>query len=159
MHFSFAVLLTLGFLLSCSLAEAAIVVQNCSSLVEASTSRSVNIVSATHIAVSQLQALFPNATTTLSTPFCRVYGQVNILDQSTVNFEVWLPDPQYYNGRFLAVGMYLFVKLSRTRANKHVTGNGGLAGVIDNSAMLLGLSQGFAIAGHVETRPSDQQRC
>jgi hypothetical protein len=105
MHCNLIELLPLSFLLYSSLAEAATIVQNCSNLVASSETRGVKIVNTTYVAVSQLQALFPNATTMLSTPFCRLYGQVNILNQSTVNLEVWLPDPEFYNGRFLAVGM------------------------------------------------------
>jgi hypothetical protein len=143
----------LGFSLP-SFAAAATVAQNCSDLAADFATRNVNIVNTTHVAISQLQALFPNATVPLSTSFCRLYGQVNVLNQSTVNFEVWLPDPQFYNGRFLAVGMSPFIYTSPVRANCNGTGNGGLAGIIDESAMLLGVSQGFATAGYVRSSSS-----
>ncbi|KAL0571964.1 hypothetical protein V5O48_009990 [Marasmius crinis-equi] len=61
--------------------------------------------------------------------FCRVYGQVPYGDNNTVNFELWLPEADSYRGSYLAVG------------------NGGMAGTIDTSALLRGLSEGFAVAG------------
>ncbi|KAK1598923.1 tannase and feruloyl esterase [Colletotrichum navitas] len=64
-----------------------------------------------------------------SVSFCRVNGSVPYPENNTVFFEVWLPDTDVYNGRFLAVG------------------NGGMAGTIDHVAMLENVNKGFATAG------------
>lgn len=65
--------------------------------------------------------------------FCRVRGTV----APAIRFEVWLPDPSAWNGRFEAVG------------------GGGFAGVISYSAMAAALSAGYVTAstdtGHVST--------
>lgn len=82
----------------------ATVAQDCSALASNFATRNVHIVNASYVPVSKLNATFPNATVNLSTSFCRVYGKVDVLNQSTVNFEAWLPDAQFYNGRYLAVG-------------------------------------------------------
>ncbi|KAK1982893.1 tannase and feruloyl esterase [Colletotrichum cereale] len=64
-----------------------------------------------------------------SIAFCRVNGSVPYPENNTVFFEVWLPDTDLYNGRFLAVG------------------NGGMAGTIDYVSMLENVNKGFATAG------------
>ncbi|KAK2007652.1 tannase and feruloyl esterase [Colletotrichum eremochloae] len=64
-----------------------------------------------------------------SVAFCRVNGSVPYPENNTVFFEVWLPDTDVYNSRFLAVG------------------NGGMAGTIDYAAMLENVNKGFATAG------------
>ena len=141
-------LLALSILGFSTLSLAVTVAQNCSALDASLTTRNVNVLNASYVPISALNASFPNATFALSIPFCRLYGQVNVLNQSTVNFEVWLPDAQSYNGRFLAVGMCdLLLKLCRLVLIFDSAGNGGLAGTIDENAMLLGVSQGFATAG------------
>lgn len=61
--------------------------------------------------------------------FCRLYASVPYGANSTLNFEVWLPGRHNYRGSYMAVG------------------NGGMAGVIDTSAMMLQLNSGFAVAG------------
>jgi len=58
---------------------------------------------------------------------CRVYAVVNTTEDSTVHFEVWLPDTWY--GRFLAVG------------------NGGLGGCIDYDNLNYGSTLHFATVG------------
>ncbi|KAJ5896225.1 uncharacterized protein N7473_005624 [Penicillium subrubescens] len=62
--------------------------------------------------------------------YCRVTGSV-AYDHSNhlVEFELWLPSRDSYNGRFMVVG------------------NGGFAGVIDTDQMASQLKQGFAVAG------------
>jgi feruloyl esterase len=80
----------------------------------------------------ELPAAGPGPATTANLPaFCRVRGIV----APAINFEVWLPDPAAWNGRFQAVG------------------GGGFAGVISYSAMAPALASGYATAstdtGHV----------
>ncbi|GAM83814.1 hypothetical protein ANO11243_018040 [Dothideomycetidae sp. 11243] len=65
-------------------------------------------------------------------PFCQIFGNVSYGEAGDyLVFEIWLPDAQYYHGRFLAVG------------------NGGFAGVLEPAEFLaaLNLDMGFAIAG------------
>jgi hypothetical protein len=82
--------------------------------------------------------------------YCRVTGSV-AYDHSNhlVEFELWLPSRDSYNGRFMVVGKnflpcqipwgdYLTIEL---------IGNGGFAGVIDTDQMASQLKQGFAVAG------------
>ncbi|KAH8423685.1 uncharacterized protein LDX57_001442 [Aspergillus melleus] len=64
-----------------------------------------------------------------SIPFCRLQGSVAYPSNNSVNFELWLPDNETYNGRYLSGG------------------NGGFAGVIDTTDMLKNLEKGFAVAG------------
>ena len=63
--------------------------------------------------------------------FCKVTGVV----EPAINFEVWLPEPEAWNGRFQAVG------------------GGGFAGVISYSAMVPNVTAGYVTAstdtGHV----------
>lgn len=44
-------------------------------------------------------------------PFCRVIAKIAYGDNNTdtLNFEVWLPEPEDYNGRFMAVGKSYFL--------------------------------------------------
>ena len=71
--------------------------------------------------------------------FCEVQGISKPTSVSAINFEVWLPLPSGWNGKFEGVG------------------NGGLAGTISYSSMAPGLQRGFAIAstdtGHNSTEP------
>lgn len=41
--------------------------------------------------------------------FCEVSGTVSYGTNDSVVFEVWLPDENVYNGRFLAVGQYYHI--------------------------------------------------
>jgi feruloyl esterase len=71
--------------------------------------------------------------------FCEVQGISKPTSVSAINFEVWLPLPSGWNGKFEGVG------------------NGGLAGTISYSSMAPGLQRGFASAstdtGHNSTEP------
>ena len=73
------------------------------------------------------------ATTAMLPAHCRVLGVV----APAIRFEVWLPEPSAWNGRFEAVG------------------GGGFAGVISHGAMAGALQAGYATAstdtGHVAT--------
>ena len=60
--------------------------------------------------------------------FCEVQGISKPTSVSAINFEVWLPLPSGWNGKFEGVG------------------NGGLAGTISYSSMAPGLQRGFATA-------------
>ncbi|GJC95900.1 carboxylic ester hydrolase [Colletotrichum higginsianum] len=68
-----------------------------------------------------------------SVAFCRVNGSVPYPEDNTVFFEVWLPEADSYNDRFLAVDLS--------------QGNGGMAGRIDYAAMVENVNKGFATAG------------
>lgn len=46
-----------------------------------------------------------NTTVSNTDPFCRITGKIPYGFNSTLGFEVWLPAPEAYNGRFLAIGM------------------------------------------------------
>ncbi|KAF3039423.1 hypothetical protein E8E12_009311 [Didymella heteroderae] len=61
--------------------------------------------------------------------FCRVIGVIPYGANNTLNFEVWLPELESYNERYLSVG------------------NGGFAGTIDYQAMASNLNTGFAVGG------------
>ncbi|OGE50831.1 hypothetical protein PENARI_c015G04675 [Penicillium arizonense] len=60
--------------------------------------------------------------------FCRVKGHIEYSGNNSLAFELWLPEQDSYNERYL------------------VAGNGGLAGTIDTSAMMLNLNRGYAVA-------------
>jgi feruloyl esterase len=59
--------------------------------------------------------------------YCRVSGASHPTQDSDIRFEVWIPD--HWNGRYLQLG------------------NGGFAGVIPERGLLMGVAQGFAVAG------------
>ncbi len=59
--------------------------------------------------------------------YCRVSGAAHPTADSDIRFEVWIPD--HWNGRYLQLG------------------NGGFAGVIPERGLLMGVAQGFAVAG------------
>ena len=71
--------------------------------------------------------------------FCEVQAISKPTSVSAINFEVWLPLPSGWNGKFEGVG------------------NGGLAGTISYGSMAPGLQRGFATAstdtGHNSTEP------
>lgn len=51
-----------------------------------------------------------NVTGELNTaPFCQISATVPYVESNFVLFEVWLPQPPSYNGRFLAVGRVAFI--------------------------------------------------
>lgn len=50
-----------------------------------------------------------NLTTSNAFTFCRVVGRMPYGPNNTLNFEVWLPEAESYNDRYLSVGAYLVV--------------------------------------------------
>ena len=62
----------------------------------------------------------------LAAPFCRVQGFIAPTKDSHIGFEVWLPQPDRWNGKFQAVG------------------NGGFLGQINYRAILPGLNRNYA---------------
>ncbi|ETS87790.1 hypothetical protein PFICI_01618 [Pestalotiopsis fici W106-1] len=102
--------------------------EQCSSLTACGISfgEAVSIVNTTSIPASGL-----NISGTVNTiPFCRVFAEVSYANNHSVGFEVWLPEGTDYNGRFLAD-----------------IGNGGMAGIVDEAALMLNVNKGFAVAG------------
>lgn len=62
--------------------------------------------------------------------FCRVYGKIAYGKSNKLGFQLWLPDADAYNNRFLAIG------------------NGGMAGKYDTTAneLMWNINKGYAIA-------------
>lgn len=58
------------------------------------------IINSTSIAAGGLSIDGVNNTS----PLCRVFASVPYALNSSVVYEVWLPDPPQYNGRYLSVG-------------------------------------------------------
>ncbi|KAJ2980720.1 hypothetical protein NQ176_g2467 [Zarea fungicola] len=69
-----------------------------------------------------------NITSTNKIAFCRISAAQPYPTNNRVQFEVWLPDPNVYNDRFL------------------VLGNGGMAGILDETSLMSCLNQNFACA-------------
>lgn len=69
-------------------------------------------------------------TTTVKIPFCRLAGEVQPTDESAIAFELWLPAPQAWNGRFFG------------------TASGGSMGAVQYHALTMPLERGFAAMGH-----------
>jgi len=67
---------------------------------------------------------------TVSTPFCRVVGVSSPSSDSTINFEVWLPEATTWNGKFYS------------------STGGGSTGAIQYGAMGTGLSAKYAAMSH-----------
>jgi hypothetical protein len=67
------------------------------------------VVSASRIAVDTLSEIpavaAQNPTISNTKPLCRVVGQIPYGENNTLNFEVWLPEAESYNERYLSVGM------------------------------------------------------
>lgn len=84
----------------------------------------------THATMIAANTALPFAPT-VKLPFalCRVEGAAHPTTDSDIRFEVLIPEGAGWNGRFLQVG------------------NGGFAGQIPYSTMLLGLAKGYAVAG------------
>jgi feruloyl esterase len=61
--------------------------------------------------------------------YCKILGSAHPTSDSDIRFEVAIPENGAWNGRYLQVG------------------NGGFAGVIPERGILLGLAQGYAVAG------------
>lgn len=78
--------------------------------------------------------------------FCEVSGTVSYPGDNYVVFEVWLPEENAYNGRFLAVGEYLPL-YGPSYFSSQFAGNGGMAGTIDEAALVENLNGGYAVAG------------
>ena len=53
-----------------------------------------------------------NVTETNAASFCRVVGLMPYGPNNTLNFEVWLPENEKYNGRYLSVGTYWISQIS-----------------------------------------------
>ncbi|KAH7069862.1 putative feruloyl esterase B precursor [Paraphoma chrysanthemicola] len=70
-----------------------------------------------------------NLTETNTASFCRILGQIPYGPNNTLNFEVWLPEAENYNERYLSIG------------------NGGFGGVIDYRSMAAYLNAGFSVGG------------
>lgn len=66
----------------------------------------------------------------LSLPaYCKVLGVTRPVADSEVHFEVWLPSPETWNGKFEG------------------TGNGGYSGALSLNDMAVAVSRGYAAAG------------
>lgn len=91
----------------------------------------------------------PNATAGNTYEYCAVVGIIHYTPSrnDSLSFNVFLPDPARYTGRFMAVGQSL-PHFSETLILILINeGNGGLAGTIDTEGMLAQLESGFAVAG------------
>lgn len=62
------------------------------------------ISNATFIAAGSYTTTLYNITSTNKIPFCRISAAQPYPTNNRVQFEVWLPDPNVYNNRFLVVG-------------------------------------------------------
>ncbi|KAK8071027.1 tannase and feruloyl esterase [Apiospora hydei] len=60
---------------------------------------------------------------------CRIFGETDYANNNTIVFQLWLPASTDYSSRFLAVG------------------NGGMAGTIDEAALMKNVNEGYAVAG------------
>jgi feruloyl esterase len=63
-------------------------------------------------------------------PFCRVTGQLRAPGGSSVRFELWLPPPERWNGRFFG------------------TASAGLAGAVSQRALVNPVTRGYAALAH-----------
>jgi hypothetical protein len=123
--------LTSSFLATSSIASALSLGRRddaCASLTSA-YGANYTIVNATLVQAGGLEIDGLDSTNNLT--FCRVFSKMPYGSNSTLNFEVWLPESSSYNGRYLSVG------------------NGGFAGIVDYYAMLSNLNTGFAVGGYI----------
>lgn len=81
--------------------------------------------------------------------FCRVKGHIEYSGNNSLAFELWLPEQDSYNERFLVAGKLKQPVRSKNKTDFTRTGNGGLAGTIDTSSMMLNLNRGYAVAAYV----------
>lgn len=118
--------------------------QDCISFAQTAPAiQNVTLLNSTLISANNL-----NLSGTLNSPsFCRVLGQVAYGSNDTLNFQLWLPDPASYNGRFMAVGNSPLLCLAKVAVLTEI-GNGGMAGTIDTPRLLTQFNSGFAVAGY-----------
>jgi Tannase and feruloyl esterase len=87
------------------------------------------------------EAHYGSAAVPVQHPFCLVEGRIEPESGSEIGFEVWLPIPAAWNGRFLVVG------------------SGGSMGDFHFTSLARGVNRGFATvstdSGHRQQRGSD----
>lgn len=72
--------------------------------------------------------------------FCRIQAVAHPVPDSEIEFEVWIPAPADWNGKFLG------------------NGNGGYSGALAYAAMTTALKRGYATASHNTGHPGDNLR-
>jgi Tannase and feruloyl esterase len=72
---------------------------------------------------------FPSSPVSPAAPFCRAQGSIKPTYDSAIRFELWLPLPSAWNGKYEGVG------------------NGGFAGSITYTPMGRALAAGYTVAG------------
>lgn len=102
---------------------------HCSSLLNTTLTGNVSILETTFHEAHTVNSTSGSTQIYNTYSFCRVSGAIAYGHNSSLNFLVYLPEVDTYNGRFMAVG------------------NGGMAGVVDDFAMMQQLNTGFAVAG------------
>jgi feruloyl esterase len=72
----------------------------------------------------------------VGTPMCRVVGVIRPVEDSLINFELWLPPADTWNGKYIGVG------------------NGGLSGSIRHDELAFRFKNGYAVSstdtGHID---------
>jgi hypothetical protein len=76
-----------------------------------------------------ITAQVPPQLVSVPVPFCRVEGVIRPTTDSDIRFELWLPPPVTWNGKYQGVG------------------NGGFAGFITYQPMAQALEAGYAVSG------------
>ncbi|KAJ7181360.1 tannase and feruloyl esterase [Mycena crocata] len=109
-------------------------IKACAKLASVSTVPHVSIVKTTHYQTGELSITRPIGSPVVNDlPFCRLVGFYNQTGASNkighIGFELWLPDREAWNHRYLGVG------------------GDGFVGSVDVSSFGTPLNQGFALAG------------
>jgi feruloyl esterase len=80
-------------------------------------------------AASNLDLTAPKGGVSVKVPFCRVRGTLRPTPDSNINFEIWLPTANAWNGKYEGVG------------------NGGFAGTVILPGLARGVEAGYAASG------------
>ncbi len=110
------------------LAPAAALAQDCAGLAGATLPGSFGTVTAAEVVPAGTFTAPTGAAFAIPAPFCRVQATLRPSPDSDIKVEVWLPQGDAWNGRYLG------------------TGNGGYAGIISYGALANGVQLGFATA-------------
>lgn len=76
-----------------------------------------------------VSAIAPPEPVSIAKPFCRLQGQLGPSADSDIQFEVWLPPAEAWNGKYAGIG------------------NGGFAGSLTYAPMSWALTAGYAVSG------------
>ena len=124
-----AVVAALPWLALCSFGAGQAAAASCDSLIGTKMGDASVTASGSISPPFSITAQVPPQLVSVPVPFCRVEGVIRPTVDSDIRFELWLPPPATWNGKYEGVG------------------NGGFAGFITYEPMARALGAGYAVSG------------